>query len=132
MGTGSFSGVKCGRGILLTTPPSGAAVMEDCLYPPSGQHRACNGITLLDVGGWLAPKPDRLIPPSPGKKLGTDFTGGWVGIQDRSGRVREVSHPSPGFDLRSCTPSESLYRLSYSAFISIGLKIPNGILAVAK
>ena len=30
MGTGSFPGVKCGRGVLLTThPPSSAAVMEE-------------------------------------------------------------------------------------------------------
>ena len=30
MGTGSFLGVKCGRGVLLTThPPSSAAVMEE-------------------------------------------------------------------------------------------------------
>jgi hypothetical protein len=30
IGTGSFLGVKCGRGVLLTThPPSSAAVMEE-------------------------------------------------------------------------------------------------------
>ena len=30
MGTGSFPGLKCGRGVLLTThPPSSAAVMEE-------------------------------------------------------------------------------------------------------
>ena len=30
MGTGFFLGVKCGRGVLLTTqPPSSAAVMEE-------------------------------------------------------------------------------------------------------
>ena len=30
MGTGSFTGVKCGRGVLLThSPPSSAAVMEE-------------------------------------------------------------------------------------------------------
>jgi len=29
------------------SPPSSAAVMEELyLYPPSGPHRACNGITL--------------------------------------------------------------------------------------
>ena len=33
MGTGSFPGVKCGRGVLLTThPPSSAAVMEEYSY----------------------------------------------------------------------------------------------------
>ena len=28
------------------SPPSSAAVMEEYLYPPSGPHRVCNGITL--------------------------------------------------------------------------------------
>ena len=49
-GTGSFPGVKCGRGVLLTTHPllvprswKSRAIY---LYPPSGPHRACNGITL--------------------------------------------------------------------------------------
>jgi len=37
MDTGSFPGVKCGRGVLLTT---------HSLLVPSGPHRACNGITL--------------------------------------------------------------------------------------
>ena len=33
MGTGSFPGVKCGRGVLLTTdPPSNAAVVEEYSY----------------------------------------------------------------------------------------------------
>ena len=49
MGTLSFPGVKCGRGVLLTTHPllvlrsleSGAI-----LYPPSGPHRTYNGITV--------------------------------------------------------------------------------------
>ena len=38
MGTGSFPGVKCGRGVLLTTHP--------LLVPRSGPHRACYGNTL--------------------------------------------------------------------------------------
>ena len=49
MGTLSFPGVKCGRGVLLTPHPllvlrsleSGAI-----LYPPSGTHRTYNGITV--------------------------------------------------------------------------------------
>ena len=50
MGTGSFQGVKCGRGVLLTTHPllvprSGRVELH--LYPPSGPRQACNGITLL-------------------------------------------------------------------------------------
>ena len=49
MGTGSFSGVKCGQGVLLTTHSllvPGHGTVELYLYPPSGPHRACNGITL--------------------------------------------------------------------------------------
>jgi len=48
MGTGSFPGVKCGRGMLLTTQPLLVphGRVELYLYPPSGPHRVCNGITL--------------------------------------------------------------------------------------
>jgi len=49
MGTVSFPGIKCGRGVLLTTHPlqgRGHGRVELYLYPPSGPHRACNGITL--------------------------------------------------------------------------------------
>jgi len=49
MGTGSFPGVKCGWGVLLTTHHFecyGHGRVELYLYPPSGPHRACNGITL--------------------------------------------------------------------------------------
>jgi len=52
MGTGSFPGVKCGRGVLLTTHPllaprswKGRAIP----LPPLGHNRACNGVTLLYV-----------------------------------------------------------------------------------
>jgi len=47
MGTGSFPGVKCGRGVLLTTHPLLVPrSWKLYLYSPSGPHRACNGITL--------------------------------------------------------------------------------------
>jgi len=51
MGTGSFPGVKWGWGVLLTTHPllvprSWNSRASTHLYPPSGPHRACNGITL--------------------------------------------------------------------------------------
>jgi len=49
MGTGSFPGVKYGRCVLLTTHPfwcRGHGIVELYLYPPSGPHRACNGINL--------------------------------------------------------------------------------------
>jgi hypothetical protein len=49
MGTGFFPVVKYGRGLLLTTHPfqcRGHGRVELYLYPPSGPHRACNGVTL--------------------------------------------------------------------------------------
>jgi len=49
MGAGPFPGVKCGRGVLLTTHLLLCRVhgrVELYLYPPSGAHRACNGIAL--------------------------------------------------------------------------------------
>jgi hypothetical protein len=36
MGTGSFPGVKCGRGVLLTTDPSSTAIMEE--YSSTSTH----------------------------------------------------------------------------------------------
>ena len=51
MGTGSFPGIKCGRGVLLITHPLLVPRSEKSraipLYLPSGAHRAYNGITLL-------------------------------------------------------------------------------------
>ena len=47
LGTGSFPGVKCGPGVLLTTHPfqnRGHGRVELHFYPPSGPYRACNGI----------------------------------------------------------------------------------------
>jgi len=50
MGTGSFPGVMCSRGVLLTTHPllvpRSWKSSSMYLYPLSGPHRACNGITL--------------------------------------------------------------------------------------
>jgi len=46
MGTGSFPGVQCGRGVLLTLLCRGHGRVELNFYPPSGPNRACNGITL--------------------------------------------------------------------------------------
>jgi hypothetical protein len=49
MGTGSFPGVKCGRSVLLTTPPlltRGVGRVELYLYSLLGHNRACNGVTL--------------------------------------------------------------------------------------
>ena len=46
---GLSRGVKCGRGVLLTTHPllvRGLGRVELYLYAPSGPHRVCNGITL--------------------------------------------------------------------------------------
>ena len=53
MGTGSFPGVKCGRGVLLTTHPLLVPLPWKSraipLYPNSGPHRACKGITLTFI-----------------------------------------------------------------------------------
>jgi len=49
MGTGSFQGVKCGRGVLLTTHPllvPRSWKSRAIPLPTLGSHRACNGITL--------------------------------------------------------------------------------------
>ena len=49
MGTGTFPGLKCGRGVLLTTHPllaRGLGRVELYFYPPLGHNRACNGVTL--------------------------------------------------------------------------------------
>jgi hypothetical protein len=49
MGTESFPGVKCGRGVLLTTHPLLATRfgrVELYPYPPLGHNRASNGVTL--------------------------------------------------------------------------------------
>jgi hypothetical protein len=50
MSTGSFPGVKCGRGVTLTTHPLLAPrswKSRAIPLPPSGPQQACNGVTLL-------------------------------------------------------------------------------------
>jgi hypothetical protein len=51
MGTGSFRGVKCGRGVLLTTDrllaPRSWKSRAVHLTPPQGHNWAYNGVTLL-------------------------------------------------------------------------------------
>ena len=52
----ALSGVKCGRGVLLTTHPfyyRGHGRVKLNLYPPSGPHWVCNGITLAFYITWL-------------------------------------------------------------------------------
>jgi hypothetical protein len=49
MGTGSFLGVKSGRGVLLTThPPLAPRLWKSRAIPlpPLGHNQACNGVTL--------------------------------------------------------------------------------------
>ena len=70
----------------------------------------CSFFNLGTRCGWVFRANVRMLNPlSPGKKLGTEFTGGWVRPQDRSGRVREVSPPSLGFDPRTVYPVASRY-----------------------
>ena len=47
-------------------------------------------------------------PLYPRERPGTHCTGGWVGPQGRSGRVRKIS-PPPGFDPRTVQPVASRY-----------------------
>jgi hypothetical protein len=52
MGTGSFPGVKCGRGVLLTTHPLlvlWSWKSRAIPLPPLGHNRTCNGVTLLYI-----------------------------------------------------------------------------------
>jgi len=60
MSTGSFSGVKCGRGVLMTTHPLQAPrswkSRAITLPPPLGQNQACNG-----VKKYIKRKPKSLI-----------------------------------------------------------------------
>jgi len=61
--------------------------------------------------GWVVNVTPR--PVYPREWTGTHCTGGWVGTQGRSGRMRIVK-PTPRFDPRTAQPrSESLYLLSY-------------------
>ena len=49
-GYGTFAGIKCGRSVLLNAHQlycRGHGRVELYLYPPSGPHRACNGIAFL-------------------------------------------------------------------------------------
>ena len=74
-------------------------------------HRGSRGKAPLFLEG-LASRPGRSLPR---ERLGTHCTGGWVGSQGRSGKLRKIS-PPPGFDPRTIQPvAQSLYRLSYRA-----------------
>jgi hypothetical protein len=57
MGTGSFPGIKCGRGVLLTIHP----LLEPTSWkiratplPTLGHNRACNGVTLPYYCHWVS------------------------------------------------------------------------------
>ena len=55
MGTGSFPGVKWGRGVLLITHPLLLPLpwkSRAILLPTPGPHRTCNGITLPFITIW--------------------------------------------------------------------------------
>jgi len=57
-GTGFFPGVKCGRGVLLTTHPfqcRGYGTVELYLYPPSGLQLACILNTLFFFICYVTP-----------------------------------------------------------------------------
>ena len=52
IGAGSFPGAKCGQGVLLTIHPL-LVPLQLYLYPPSGPHRTCNGVTLYSVSKFV-------------------------------------------------------------------------------
>ena len=62
------------------------------------------------LDGGSAPRPGRF---NLGERPGTHCTGGWVGPQGRSGRVRKISPPNGIRSSDRPARSESLYRLSY-------------------
>jgi hypothetical protein len=70
-------------------------------------HRFTLSLTsTLDAGVLSKPSPGRFIPGK--ERPGTHFTGGWVGPQGRSGRVRKI-WPLQGFDPRTVQPVASRY-----------------------
>ena len=83
IGTGSFPGVKCGQGVLLTTHPLLVPFhgrVDLYLYAPSGPHWACSGITLpffFIRWGWVVNAMTWQLYCL-GKRASTQCTGGWV------------------------------------------------------
>jgi len=106
MGTGSFPGVKNGRGVTPTPHPFSCRCQERAgLYPyspygPYDLYRAsvpvqgCTStLPILDGNGWSAPRPGRFTSV---KETRYPFYRRLGGSQGRFGRVRKMS-PS-GFD----------------------------------
>jgi hypothetical protein len=75
--------------------------------PEGVQMHSCTTslASALDGGGWLTPRPGRLIR---GKEARYVFCRGLSGPQGRSGRVQQIS-PAPGFDPRTVLPVASRY-----------------------
>jgi len=76
--------------------------------------------SVLDGGGWSMPCPSQFTPGMTRyplyRRLG--------GPQERSGRVRKISSPPPGFDPRTVQSAASRYRLSYPGPIILILVLP--------
>ena len=88
---------------------------------PEGEWRCSSTLSLtspLDGDGWSTPLLDRF---NPGKGFWYEFIGGWVGPQDRTGRVRKIS-PAPGFDSRTVQSVASRFTDS-AVFIDSSHKI---------
>jgi hypothetical protein len=62
--------------------------------------------TALEGGEWSAARPGLTLPPG---KTRYPFYRRLGGFQDRSGHVRKISPPHPGFDPRTVQPAVSRY-----------------------
>jgi hypothetical protein len=73
---------------------------------PDGEQRFNSTlplISVLDEGGWSAPRPGHL---SPGKRPGTHCTANWVGPRAGINVCGKIS-PLPGFDPLTVQPVAS-------------------------
>ena len=76
---------------------------------PEGKERYSSTLSLtsaLDVGGWSTPRPGRFTTA---KETRYPLYRRLGGPQERSGEVRKISPPPPGFDPRTVQPVASRY-----------------------
>ena len=79
-----------------------------CHKGPEGEYSYSSTLSLtsaLDLGGWSAPRPCRFTH----RKTRYPLYRRLGGPQGRSGGVRKISPPPPGFDTRTVQPVASRY-----------------------